>query len=92
MKFTINKEYSKSIIKAARNSEKTCQKFTKTSKRNDRHCFGIPVVKFGQVPHPVHSVHPMLLVYISGETKRSILNVNLKKYPRQIQHPVIDAK
>ena len=24
--------------------------------------------------------------------KRSILNTNLKKYPRQIQHPVIDLK
>ena len=27
-----------------------------------------------------------------GEEKRSIINVNLKKYPRQIQHPVIDFK
>ena len=27
-----------------------------------------------------------------GEMKRSILNVNLKKYVRQIQHPVIDLK
>ena len=27
-----------------------------------------------------------------GAIKRSILNVNLKKYPRQIQHPVIDLK
>ena len=25
-----------------------------------------------------------------GEEKRSIINLNLKKYPRQIQHPVID--
>ena len=24
--------------------------------------------------------------------KRSILNINLKKYPRQIRHPVIDLK
>ena len=27
-----------------------------------------------------------------GEIKRSILKVNLKKYPRQIQHSVIDLK
>ena len=27
-----------------------------------------------------------------GEEKRSIINVNLKKYPRQIQHPVTDLK
>ena len=25
-----------------------------------------------------------------GEIKRSIINANLKKYPRQIQHPAID--
>ena len=27
-----------------------------------------------------------------GEEKRSMINVNLKKYPRQIQHPVTDLK
>ena len=27
-----------------------------------------------------------------GEEKRSIINVNLKKYPRQIQHHVTDLK
>ena len=27
-----------------------------------------------------------------GEIKKPILNVILKKYPRQIQHPVIDFK
>ena len=27
-----------------------------------------------------------------GEKKRSIINVNLKKYPRQIKHPVTDLK
>ena len=26
------------------------------------------------------------------EEKRSIINVNLKKYPRQIQHPMTDLK
>ena len=26
------------------------------------------------------------------EEKRSIINVNLKKYPRQLQHPAIDLK
>ena len=27
-----------------------------------------------------------------GEEKSSMINVNLKKYPRQIQHPVTDLK
>ena len=27
-----------------------------------------------------------------GEIKRFILNINLKKYPRQIQHPTTDLK
>ena len=27
-----------------------------------------------------------------GEIKRSTLNVNLRKYPKQIQHSVIDLK
>ena len=27
-----------------------------------------------------------------GEIKGSIINVNLKKYPREIQHPVINLK
>ena len=29
---------------------------------------------------------------MSGEIKRSILNVNLTKYSKQIQHPLIDLK
>ena len=32
MRFTKNKEYSKSTIKAPRNSAKTCPNLTKTSK------------------------------------------------------------
>ena len=45
--------------------------------RRDRLCCGIPVVK-----------------HLSAEIikKRSIINVNLEKYPRQIQHPVTDLK
>ena len=27
-----------------------------------------------------------------GEEKRSVTNVNLKEYPRQIQHPITDLK
>ena len=27
-----------------------------------------------------------------GEEKRSIISVNMKKYPKQIQHPVTDLK
>ena len=45
MTFKINKEYSKSTIKAPRNSAKICTKLTKTSKRQDKHCHGILVVK-----------------------------------------------
>ena len=45
MAFTIKKEYSKSTIKAPRNSAKTCPKLNKTSKRHDKHCCGILVVK-----------------------------------------------
>ena len=53
MTFTINKEYSKLTIKASTNSAKTSSKLTKTSQRDDRHCRGIPVIKFGQVPHAI---------------------------------------
>ena len=53
MTFPINKEYSKSAIKVPRNSAKTCPKLTKTSKWHDRHFYGIPVVNFGQMAHPV---------------------------------------
>ena len=51
MTFTINKEYSKSTTQAPRNSAKICPKLTKSSKRHDKHCCGIPVVKLGQVPY-----------------------------------------
>ena len=43
----------KSTTKAPRNSAKTYPKLPKTSERHDRHCCGIPVVKLGQVLHPV---------------------------------------
>ena len=43
MRFTINKEYSKSTTKALKTSENTCPKLTKISKRHDRHCSGILV-------------------------------------------------
>ena len=48
-----NKQRSqqKSTIKAPRNSPKTSPKLTKTSKRYDKHYFGILDVKFGKVPH-----------------------------------------
>ena len=48
MTFTINKGYSNSTITASSNSAKTCPKLTKTSKRYDKYCCGIFVVKFGQ--------------------------------------------
>ena len=53
MTLTINKEDSKSKLKAPRNSIKTYLKLTKTSKRYVTYCCDIPVVKFGQVPHPM---------------------------------------
>ena len=34
-----------STIKVPRKNAKICPKLTKTSKRHDRHCCGIPVVK-----------------------------------------------
>ena len=51
--FTINKEYSKSTIKAPGNCAETCLKLTKTWKQYDRYCCGTSVVKSGQVPHPM---------------------------------------
>ena len=48
---TINKKYWKLKIKAPRISAKTFPNLTKTSKR---HCCGIIVAKFRQVPHPMH--------------------------------------
>ena len=53
MTFTVNKEHSKSTIKAPRNNAKTCPELTETSKRHGRHYCGTPIVKFGQVSHPV---------------------------------------
>ena len=37
--------FQKSTIKLSNKSAKICSKLTKTSKRHDRHCCGIPVVK-----------------------------------------------
>ena len=49
--------------------------------------------------YPWQDSHPILLVYALNRylcarltSKGSILNVNLKKYPRHIQNPVIDLK
>ena len=73
--------------KVSRKSAKICPELIKTSKRRDRHCCGIPVVKHLCAEFSFHSYLKML-----GEEKRSITNVNLKNYPRQIQHPVTDRK
>ena len=51
MTFAVNKKYSKSTIKTPIKSAKICLKITETSKQYARHCCGIPVVTFGQVPH-----------------------------------------
>ena len=53
MTLTIIEEYSKSTIHTSKNSAKTFPKLTKTLKRHDRHCCGIPTVKFGQVLRPI---------------------------------------
>ena len=53
MTFIINRENSMSTIEAPRNIAKTCPKLTKTSKRHDRYCCAIAVVKYGQVSHPM---------------------------------------
>ena len=64
-------------MKVPKKSAKICPKLTKTSKQHDIHCCSIPVV---------------YLYKMLGEEKRSVTNVNLKEYPRQIQHPVTDLK
>ena len=100
MTFTVNKEYSKSTKQAPRNTAKASPKLNKPSKRHNRHCCDILVAKFGQVPHPCEMLEQtfvcrydvQLILKNVGRNKRSILNINLKKYPRQIQHPVIDLK
>ena len=46
MTFTINNEYSESTTQAPRNSTKICPKLTKSSKRHDNHCCGIPVANW----------------------------------------------
>ena len=53
MTFTIKQEYSKSTIKAPRDSAKACPKLIRTSKQYDRNCSGVPAVKFGQASHPM---------------------------------------
>ena len=82
---TLNKYYSKSTIKVPRKSAKICPKLTKTSKRHDRYCCGIPVVKLTFVCR-------IVVPLIFNVRKKGLMNVNLEKYPRQIQHPVTDLK
>ena len=62
-------------------------KLTKTSKRHDRHCCGTPVVKQTFVCRV-----PLIFKNVRRRKKRFIINVNLKKYPRQIQYNVTDLK
>ena len=76
------------MIKVPKKGAKICPKLTKTSKRHDRYRCGIPVVKLTFV---CRVVVPLIFKNVRRR-KRSIINVNLKKYPGQIQHPVIDLK
>ena len=80
--FTINKQYSKSTIKVPRKSAKICPKLIKTSKRHDRHCRGIPVVKQTLMCR----VDVPLIFKMLGEEKRSIINVNLKRRKADSAH------
>ena len=48
MTFTTSKEYSKSTIKAPRDSTKTCPRLSKASKQHERHCCRIPVVNLNR--------------------------------------------
>ena len=48
MTFTINKEYSKSTIKAPKNSAKTTPKLSKTLKQHDKHCCVIVLSNLGR--------------------------------------------
>ena len=65
-----------------------CLKLTKTPKRHDRHCCGIPVVKQTLVCR----VDVPLIFKNVRRKKRSIINVNLKKYAKQVKHYVTDLK
>ena len=104
MTFTKNKEYSKSMIKAPRNSAKTCPKLIRTSKQYRKFCSGIPVVKFGQVPHLeqtfVCRVDVQLILKNIRRNKKvytkckcdKIPEVDYPKYAKYPKHPLIDLK
>ena len=102
MTFTINKECSKLTIKARRNSAKTCPKLTKTSKQYDRHCCGIPAVKFVQVPHPMQCFYYISWTDICVQSSRLQVHVRKKKniytkcksekITKAVQHYIIDLK
>ena len=79
MTFTINKQYSKTTIKAPRNSASFCPKLSKTSKRLDKHCCGITVV----ITLTFKNVRRRKKVYTKCKSE---------KYFRQIHHPVTDLK
>ena len=74
----MNKKCSKSTIKVPGNSEKTCPKLIQTLKRHDRLCCGIPVVKFGDIPHPMQQLFTKYLrqtiVFMWNSTLREKLN------------------
>ena len=104
MTFTINKGYSKSTIRAPRNSAKTSPKLTKTSKRYGRHVM-VSLLSNVDRSHTqcnassiyleqrfVCRVDVQLIFKNIRRNKRSLLNVNLEKYPKRIHHFVINFK
>ena len=76
-------------MKVSRKRAKICPNLTKTSKRHDRHCSGIPVDKqtFAcgvVVPLIFKNVRKTKVVHNKCKSE--------KKYQRQSQHPVKDLK
>ena len=105
MPFTVKKESSKSTVKTPWNCGKTYPKLIKTSKATWQTLLWYPCCEIwtGLTLNAMLVVHTLnrnlcegltfsKLSKMLGETKRSILIVNLKKYPRQIQHPITELK
>ena len=76
MTLTINKEYSKSTIEAPRKTGPTPSAMRLINTLNRNLC----------------AVDVQLIFKNVRRNKKSILNVNLKSYSRQIQHPAVDLK
>ena len=74
--------------KSTKKSAKICAKLTKTSKRHDGHCCGIPVVILTLVSRVM-----VPLIFKNVRRIKEVYNkCKSEKIPKRIQHPVIDLK